>query len=117
MLSINATQDAIIKHLRTNLKAYRSLDVAVKSANLLVMSASCIELDRACLGREFVRRIKILPYHNKPERIGFTFNGDPYGTFCDPTEVLIYCIWPKFKPSELEKPEVITKSIRICQDL
>ena len=93
MLSLNNTMDGIIKRLRFNRKAHRDISEISRTPSRLILSASCIEMGRESLGRIIVKEIKSLPYHNKPSRIGFELDGSKYGTFCDPSEVLIVCHW------------------------
>lgn len=93
MLSINQTMSAMLKHLSINKKAYRDLYEVSRTSDRLILGASCIELGRESLGRLIVSEIKKLSLHNKPNRIGFDIDGSKYGTFCDPSEVLIICHW------------------------
>ena len=83
----------MLKHLSKNKKAYRDLYEVSRTDNRLVLGASCIELGRESLGRLIVSEIKKLALHNKPDRVGFELDGSKYGTFCDPSEVLIVCHW------------------------
>ena len=93
MLSISQTMDGLVKRLAIKKKAYRDVYEVKRTENILVLGASCIELDRESLGRLIVRDVKDLHYHRRPKSVGFELNGAPYGTFCDPSEVLIVCKW------------------------
>ena len=97
MLSINQTADAIIKRMTAKSKAYRDVYLVKKeeseSSVIVVLGASCIELCRESLGRTLVKKIKALNYKNKPDRVGFTLNGNPFKVTCDATEVLVVLIW------------------------
>ena len=101
MLSINQTADAIIKRMTAKSKSYRDVYLVKKeeseSSVIVVLGASCIELCRESLGRTLVKKIKELNYKNKPDRVGFTFDGRAFGTFCDPSEVLVTIIWNNAK--------------------
>lgn len=101
MLSINQTADAIIKRMTAKSKAYRDVYLVKKeeseSSVIVVLGASCIELCRESLGRTLVKKIKALNYKNKPDRVGFTLDGRAFGTFCDPSEVLVVIIWNNAK--------------------
>jgi len=93
MLSVNATMDAIVKRLGAKQKAYRDIYEKQRSEDVLVLGASCFELDRESLGRLIVKQIKSFYYHNKPDRVGFVTSDTHLGVKCDVTEVLIVCIW------------------------
>lgn len=93
MLSISQTMDGVVKRLTIKKKAYRDVYEVTRTDKILVLGASCIELGRESLGRLLVKEIKELSYHRRPLSIGFEFNGASYGTFCDPSEVLIVCKW------------------------
>lgn len=84
---------ALVKRLKMNRKAHRDIYEVCRTDTMLIIGASCIEMGRESLGRILVKEIKSLPYHNKPNRIGFELDGSKYSTFCDPSEVLIACHW------------------------
>ena len=93
MLSLPETMNGIVKRLAIKKKAYRDVYEVKRTENILVLGASCIELDRESLGRLIVKEIKGMNYHRRPKSLGFEFTGFAYGTFCDPSEVLIICEW------------------------
>lgn len=93
MLSLNQTMDGIVKRLTMKKKAHRDVYEVKRTENMLILGASCFELGRSSLGRLLVKEIKMLNYQLKPSHIGFELNGTPFGTFCDPSEVLIVCQW------------------------
>jgi len=93
MLSVNQTMDSISKQLQLNLKQYRDIREIFRNDQTLVLSASCIELDRSSLGRVFVKKIRAFNLANKPTRVGFTSTPPFKELFCDATEILIVCIW------------------------
>ena len=93
MLSVNATMDAIVKRLQINQKAHRDIYEIKRSENILVLGASCIELNRESLGRMLVKQVKEFRYANKPNRIGFSTTRGDLGVSCDATEVLVICYW------------------------
>lgn len=95
MLSVNATMDAIVKRLGIKQTAYREIYEKQRSEDVLVLGASCIELDRESLGRLIVKQIKSFHYHNRPERVGFVTGSVYNGVKCDISEVLIVCTWNK----------------------
>ena len=97
MLSLPETMNGIVKRLAIKKKAYRDVYEVKRTENILVLGASCIELCRESLGRTLVKKIKALNYKNKPDRVGFTLDGRAFGTFCDPSEVLVAIIWNNAK--------------------
>ena len=93
MLSINQTMSSIVNRLNLKKKAYREIYEVSRTEKRLIIGASCIEFDKESLGRLIVKEVKSMYYQNKPKRIGFELDGSAYGTFCDPSEVLVVCHW------------------------
>jgi len=93
MLSISETIDGVLQRLNRDKKAFRDLGVVQRSEKHVVIATSCYEMNRSCLGRLLVTKIKRLNYKNRPARIGFTIRGLEFNINCDETEVLVYLDW------------------------